>query len=115
MNVRTGYMNVLHPKIVPDSFENSAEVIGKQAELSHLVCSWKIYNRRQGRNQKQIMTDAMSKKWFVTVSMSMFFLKFSSWVFTRFMMTINDTNEKKMTEAIASVCMLLVIALKDKA
>ena len=57
-------MNVLHPKIVPDSSKN-------RVIFSHLIGSWKIYNKRPGHSQKQIMTDAMSKKRVVTEAMIM--------------------------------------------
>ena len=42
---------------------------------------------------KKIMTEAMSM------------VKFSSYVFTVLMMTINNENEKKMVEASAAVCL----------
>ena len=55
--------------------------------------------RFQGRSQKKFMTEAMSM------------VKFSSQVFRVFMMTTFKQKRKKMTEASASVCLLLTTAL----
>ena len=55
------FINVLHPKIVQDSFENSVKPIVKQAELSfHILLVYGKYTIKDKLYPKTNYADAMS-------------------------------------------------------